>query len=350
VFGYAPTFFPGMTASGEARRIAVGLGQQIGAIDLSLIPGRAAKISGTAFDSKHRPLSRITASEEIRGVNFASFRGGNGAAIGADGTFTINNVPPGEYRLNASRSATDPTGEPEVAEMMIVVDGTDIENLSLAGSVGATVSGRVVIEGGSTPKWSSVRVDVRQPLRNQASPSVLGAFRSSGSSPVKEDASFVVEHVFEHARFQVTLPDGWMLKSVTQGGRDLTDAEIPLKSGDELRDVEVTITDRVTTVAGQLTDEKNQPVHDATVVVFAAEAERWFESSRAVKAARPDQQGQWRIRALPAGEYLAVALEYVEDGSWNDPDYLESLRRSAVRVRVGEGASETVTLKVTTPR
>jgi len=231
----------------------------------------------------------------------------------------------------------------------MVVEGRDIENVSLTGSVGATVSGRVVAENG-TPKWAQVRVDVRQPLRNQTSPSILGTFRNAGSSSVKEDGTFTVEHVFEHARFAVTLPDGWMVKSVTQGGRDVSDVEIPLRSGDELRDVEIVITDRVTTVAGQLTDAQNQPVHDATVIVFAADADKWFEGSRRVRASRPDQQGQWRLKALPAGEYLAVALEYIEDGSWNDPEYLESLRRYATKVVLGEGGSETVALKVTTPK
>ena len=149
---------------------------------------------------------------------------------------------------------------------------------------------------------------------------------------------------------ETVLPDGWMLKSVTHGGRDMSDGEIPLRSGEELRDVEVTITPRVTTVAGRLTDGKNEPVYDATVVVFAAQPQRWFEGSRSVKAARPDQQGQWRLKALPPGDYLAVALEYVEDGSWNDPEYLESLRKYAVSVTLGEGANETVALKVTIPR
>ena len=350
VFGYAPTYFPGMTGGGEARRITVGLGQQVSGIDLSLIPGRAAKVSGTAFDTKHRPFSRVVLGDEIRGVQFASFRGGPSASVAADGSFTISNVTPGEYRLNATRLPGDPSGEPEVAEMMVVVDGNDLENLSLSGSVGASVSGRVIVEGSGVPKWSSVRVDVRQALRNQASPSVLGAFRNSGTSAVKEDGTFLVEHVFEHARFQVTLPEGWMLKSITQGGKDLSDVEIPLRSGDELRDVEVTITDRVTTVAGRLVDEKNEPVYDATIIVFAAEPERWFESSRSVKSARPDQQGQWRIKALPPGEYLAIALEYVEDGGWNDPEYLESLRKDATRVTVGEGGSETVALRVAHPK
>jgi len=350
VFGYAPTYFPGLTAPAEARRVPVGLGQQVSGIDLSLIPGRAAKITGTAFDSQRRPFSRVTLSDDIRGVNFASFRGAGGASVAGDGTFTIANVPPGEYRLGAARLPGDTAGDPEVAEMTVVVDGTDLENVNLVGSVGATVSGRVIPEGASTPKWSAVTVDVRQPLRNQTSPSILGAFRNSGTARVKEDGSFVVEHVFDHARFQVTLPDGWMVKSITQAGRELGDAELQLRSGEDLRDVEVVISDKVSMVSGQLTDARSQPIHDATVIVFAADSSRWFEGSRSVKAARPDQQGQWQVKALPPGEYLAIALEYVEDGSWNDPDYLESLRKLATAITLAEGGTETAALKLATPK
>jgi hypothetical protein len=86
------------------------------------------------------------------------------------------------------------------------------------------------------------------------------------------------------------------------------------------------------------------------VLVFAASAEKWFESSRSVKAGRPDQQGQWRIKGLAPGDYLGVALEYIEDGSWNDPEYLESLRAAAMKFTVGEGESQSLALKLTIPK
>jgi hypothetical protein len=114
--------------------------------------------------------------------------------------------------------------------------------------------------------------------------------------------------------------------------------------------VEVVITDKVTTLGGRLLDEKNLPVYDATVLVFPADSQKWFENARSVRAARPDQQGQWQLKGLPAGEYLAIALEYIEDGAWHDPEYLESLRRDAKAVTLAEGGSETVPLKVTIPK
>ena len=55
------------------------------------------------------------------------------------------------------------------------------------------------------------------------------------------------------------------------------------------------------------------------------------------------------MRGLPAGDYLAVAVEYVATGMWNDPGYLESLRRDARRFTLGDGAMQTVSLRVVQP-
>ena len=63
---------------------------------------------------------------------------------------------------------------------------------------------------------------------------------------------------------------------------------------------------------------------------------------------RPDPQGQWQIKGLPPGEYLAVAVDYVQEGTWNDPEYLESLRRYAQELTVSEGGTQSVSLKLVT--
>ena len=46
---------------------------------------------------------------------------------------------------------------------------------------------------------------------------------------------------------------------------------------------------------------------------------------------------------------VAVAIDYVEDGMWNDPEYLESVRRYGQQVRLGEAGSQTVALKLISP-
>jgi hypothetical protein len=51
------------------------------------------------------------------------------------------------------------------------------------------------------------------------------------------------------------------------------------------------------------------------------------------------------VATLPAGEYLAVALEYVEPGQETDPEFLERIADSATRVTLAEGEKKTVTLR-----
>jgi hypothetical protein len=88
-------------------------------------------------------------------------------------------------------------------------------------------------------------------------------------------------------------------------------------------------------------------VLEYTVLVFAEDAARWKYPSRFLATARPDQQGRFRTANLPPGRYLAVALEYLEEGQSEDPDYLEALRPLATRFTLGEGETKTLELKVT---
>ena len=62
---------------------------------------------------------------------------------------------------------------------------------------------------------------------------------------------------------------------------------------------------------------------------------------------RLDQLGQFEIRGLPPGDYLAVAFDYVADGAWNDPAYLEAARPYAERIQLDEGRRVSISLRLT---
>jgi hypothetical protein len=138
-----------------------------------------------------------------------------------------------------------------------------------------------------------------------------------------------------------------MLKSVLLDGRDITDTPIDIKGSGDVDGLQVVITNRVTEVSGAVSDAKGHPVREYAVVVFADEAARWKWPSRFLATARPDQQGRFKIANLPPGRYLAVALDYLEEGQSEDPDYLETLRASATRFALADGETKTLDLKVT---
>ena len=161
--------------------------------------------------------------------------------------------------------------------------------------------------------------------------------------------SFAIAGVFGRSRLRVSLPDGWVVKSAQYEGRDILDTPIEMRSGEAWSGVQVIITDRVSTVAGHVSDEKRRPAVDGTIVVFAVDAGKWTDGSRYVRSMRTDQGGSWLIKGLPPGDYFAIALDYVEDGMWNDPDYLGSLQPGALKFAIGEGEAQTLSLKLVAP-
>jgi protocatechuate 3,4-dioxygenase beta subunit len=342
--GYAPTYFPSTPNPGDSKPIAVGVGRQLDNNDITLIPGRAATVSGMAFDSQGRPLAGqiIGLNQETRGPDFAMLMSTGRSSVNPDGSFTIKNVPPGEYKLVARATGEKGT---EAATLPIVVNGVDIDNAALLTAAGGSIRGQVVVDVGVTADVASDRIRVSARLVDADLDPRVGP-PGVDNGRVKADWTFAVTDIYGPARLRVTLPDGWMVKTISLGDREIAESPFNLRSGEEISNVQIVITNKVTTVAGQLVDDKGAPLTDGTVIVFSSDSEKWTEGSRFVRSARPDQQGQFQIKGLPAGEYHAVAVEYVEEGLWNDPEYLEALRRYGQRVALADNDSRLLALKL----
>jgi protocatechuate 3,4-dioxygenase beta subunit len=339
--GYAPTFFPGITDASTATRVTMTSGQFMSNVDFSLVPGRAAAISGTALDSRGQPLRNVQLVHELLGTGGGLVGMAGTGTVSSDGRFQIPGVPPGDYKLQAS-------GTQESVVLPIAVNGVDITNVQLTTSAGWSARGNVVID-------SDVPAGLR---RNQVTISPVSvAGRNGMSMPggavprqvMNDDWTFSVTGVVGAARLRVTFPEGWAVKAVLQGNRDIADLSLDFGSGEGLAGVQVVLTDRVATVTGQVVDQKGTTGPDGTVLLFPADATKWYEGSRFVRVARPDQRGQYRIPGVLPGEYWLVAIDYVEDGIWNDPEYLESIRRDAQRVALVDPAPQSFSLKLVTP-
>jgi hypothetical protein len=241
----------------------------------------------------------------------------------------------------------------EAAAAGVSVNGVDV-NVSLMTSSGGSISGQVLTESGAAPGFQPDRMRlVSRPINTDSDPRPIPGPGGPGpggllgdNGRVRNNWTFTIADIFSPGRLRGTLPDGWAIKSILVDGRDIGDTPLEVRSGEELGGVQVVVTDSVTTVSGRFSDDKGAPVTDGTVIVFAEDAQKWSEDSRFVSAARPDQKGEYRIRGLPAGDYLAVALTYVEEGMWNDPEYLETLRGSAQKVRLQDGGSQALSLKL----
>jgi hypothetical protein len=129
-------------------------------------------------------------------------------------------------------------------------------------------------------------------------------------------------------------------------GRDVTESSFDLAAGDAPARVELTLTDKPTTLSGVVGREvKPTPSDDYTVVLFGDDPALWREGSRRVLVARPDQNGAYKLTGFPPGRYRAIAVEYLDDGEQWNPDFLNWARSRARPLEVEDGAA--VTLKLT---
>ena len=134
------------------------------------------------------------------------------------------------------------------------------------------------------------------------------------------------------------LPAGWILRSAMVNGVDGSDVAIDIKPGQDIEGVIVTLTDRPAEISGVLQNAAGEPAPGYVLIVFSADRRFWVPRTRRTQQVRPDLNGRFIARDLPAGDYLVAAVTDVEDGQWNDPAFLAALAASSpVTIALAEG-------------
>jgi hypothetical protein len=349
--GYAPTYFPGTPSVSEAQRVTVSIGEEVTA-DVQLVPTRVSKVSGVIVDESGHPAPMAFVSVQSRDPSLAFGGMGMGAGtVRGDGSFTISNVAPGSYYVvGMVMNRTGGFGSAGSSGYVpITVAGQDVEGIRIVATKGATIKGRIVYEGGDAPAAGAATMAPR--ANCQMSPMPDGPMMMTGApAAIDEQGQFELTNVHRPCLVRVfPTPANWTLKAVMHDGQDVTDRPLTVKEADTMTDVTVILTNRVTTVTGTVTDANSRPTKDYVVLVFPEDAEKIGPQSRYVRSGRADQEGLFKLIGLPPGEYLAVALDSIEEGAESDPEFLNQFRSSGVRLRLSEGVPQSLTLKLITP-
>jgi hypothetical protein len=334
----APTYYPGTSSLGEAQRLRLAPGEELAGISFALQPARPVTVSGAVVLASGAPARDTSIQLNTADGNFGvgSAPLGNFGRTGADGTFTMPNVPPGSYMLRARAGAVfDPIkGEGEEAAMPLVVGPEGVSGLTVTTMRTPPIAGTVVADSATPLPNSPIAVGVREPSGG-------ADFKITARRADRGEVTFRVPGMLGQLALTVETPRGWMLKQVELDGRDITDRFFELRGPSP--NFRVTLTDRVTRVSG-VVRSGSRAAADATIVLFADDAARWSYPTRYVATARADDRGAFSIEGLPPNGYLAAALDDLDEGDSEDPDFLQSLREHATKVSVDYGESRTLTL------
>lgn len=330
---YLPLAFPLLLGSGEVRY----------AVDFRWTPVAAHAVSGRLKGS-----DAIVGNQVVRLVPFDNPGAGAGteAAItisSPDGAFRFARVPAGDYRLEAGASfAGDPDATIAVTwgRADVAVIDEDVAGIEVPMEAGRSIAGFV-----SVASWDARQGPVpvaRVPVSLvPATPGLSPASRI----PVNSDGTFSRANLVT-GRYYVRVgatPPGTYLQSITAAGRDALDTPIDLTDG-TVEDIEITLTDRATEIAGTVRDNFLRPASGAAVIVTSAHNQQWTPNR--TRYLRATNAGSFAVAGLPPGDYLIVAIDDAQAEGWQDFRVLTQLRTLATRVTLREAENRTLELRL----
>jgi hypothetical protein len=316
----------------EAQRVTIAAGQTVSGMNMTLLPVRTSKITGKALDVDGKPIvGGMVMAMERNGAMFMTVR--SPGQIRPDGSFTLTGITPGDYTLRVGMPGMD-----EGAFANVTVTDGDVNDVQLVATKASPLRGRVLVDEGATPpRPSTLRLFLSAPE----------PIFFNSQATVKDDFTFEMKAPAGHftIRMFAEANEQWHLHAVRLHGLDVTDSGFDVAANGSISDLAVEITTKPTGATGKVLDDDGKPVRDAWVVIFAQDPQRWSTPTRFVGTGRPNLNNVYTVQ-VPAGEYFAVALTDVEQGEWNDPDFLGPLRERATRVTVADGANTTLDLKL----
>ena len=345
--GYAPTYYPNGANLADAQRVTIGFGQTLNDISFALSPTRLARLTGSAVDSDGKPMAG--AFVLMISTTGAMASAATGAQVRPDGSFSVANVSPGDYTIRAmSNMGGLGSGANELVEARVTVAGDDIDGVRLAGVKASTVTGRVILTPAGGAGGTPTNLSSLQLVATSSTPALLN---QPSTARVAEDGTFEMKVQPGNQLIRMN-PIGAFanirIKSIRLNGADVTDPGIDFRPNEDLSGLEVELTSQLSDLSGFVSNARGENVKDYSVVVFSRDRDRWGFASRFLGGGRPDQDGKYRVRNLPAANYYAIALDYVEQGAGTDPEFLDRVKDRATEFSLADGETKTLSLKLVT--
>jgi hypothetical protein len=333
---YAKIYFPASLDLGKASTVTVKEGEEIPAVDILMKEVVAYQIRGkvTNLLSKTRGAQNVQISVLRRDSGAGWSEVGSTSVKRVDGTFEIPAVAPGEYSLLAF-SYDD--GKAHSTQEDLTVGNADVEGLTVIIGPGVNIPGRVAWEG--------------KPSLEKAGLLTVGAappgpvYVWGDSAEVDTNNQFTLRDVPE-GEFRLTvagISKDCYVKEARFGDALLSDMSFRVVKG-SAGPLEITVSSLGARVEGTVTNEESLPVAGVWVVAVPEEAKR--KQHYLFKSIATDQYGHFDLRGLAPGKYNLFSWDGVEQGEWEDTDFLKDSDEKGVTVDLKGSDTKAIELKL----
>jgi len=225
----------------------------------------------------------------------------------------------------------------------VSVNGSDVDGVTLAPVVPVTLRGRFIVNGAAPATLRPQNLRATYMPTNPMAQMMTNMPGAPGQT--RDDFTFDFQAPPGDLMVRVGLPPGWLVREVRLNGRDVTDG-FTLRP-EEDGELEIELTDRGPTLTGTVANGRGEAVTNYSVIAFPQDSRRWGSLTPGhVGMVRPDREGRFTLRTLLPGDYYVLAVDRIQNGDWMDPEYLDRVRGNATSLRLGEGDTQTLTLRL----
>jgi hypothetical protein len=330
---YVPTYYPGSPDPAKAATIIVKPGDEIPSVDILLQRVAAYKIRGRIYNMiTHRAGKDVSIMMSARNSHLAwsSFVSPT-TAQNKDGSFVLNDILPGSYTLTAYWFDE---GKTYVAKQNIDVGNADVEGVTLTIAPGITINGHVIWDGKPSLEGDELSIS---PYSTEQGIDFGGAAR------VAPNGAFTLKDISEDAyHLSVNgMSKDCYIKAIRYGTADALYDGFTVQRGTDAS-LEVTLSSRGARVQGTVTDADGLPLAGVWVVLVPEEAHRG--QTQMYKKTTTDQYGHFELRGIPPGDYKLFSWEEVENGAWQDPEFLKPFESKGEEIKLQESDQKTMNL------
>lgn len=331
---YTFTYYPGTTDQSRAIIVEVKAGSDM-PMDFVVPRTQLFTISGRiagASNAPNAPAVNIS-------LGFLRMEGGSGFIMMSQtydpttGNFTLRNIVPGSYALQANAGAT-------TARAAIEVVNADLKDVVLTLSGGINVTGKVQVAGGGPMPTTPVRVQLRPILKGVTH--FVGFVPAVQANP--QDGTFRFPQLLTGEYRASAGATGHYVKELRFENSDALNSPLELsESGSTAPSFQVVLSPNVAQVDGVVTDDKNQPLPGVQAVLIP---DRNRDRIDLYKSAMTDQAGRFNMRDVAPGEYKLFTWDFVDNFAYFEPGFIERYEQLGKAVRLDEGTKLNVDAKL----